>query len=164
MTPVELNPAQAELLNTRCDVVIGSCSAARLPSVCWGMGGRVHGDRRRVTVWLRKDQAGPLLDDVAATGAISAVFNVPVTLETLQLKGRDASIRAADGADAEWLHGYIGRLVREIALVQFDERFARAAFEQDIASLIAIEFTIAAIFMQTPGPQAGQVANAHGEP
>ena len=41
--------------------------------------------------------------------------------------------------------------------LQFDERFARAAFnEQDIASLIAIEFTIAAIFMQTPGPPAGR--------
>ena len=93
-----LDPAQAERLNTRCDMVVGACSAARVPSVCWGMGGRVHEDRRSVTLWLRRDQAGQVLSDVAATGAISAVFNVPATLETLQLKGRDARIRdAAEG-------------------------------------------------------------------
>mgnify|MGYP000964195960 CR=1 FL=1 len=54
-----LDPAQAERLNTRCDMVVGACSAARVPSVCWGMGGRVHEDRRSVTLWLRRDQAGP---------------------------------------------------------------------------------------------------------
>lgn len=119
------------------------------------MGGRVHDDRRRITVWLHRGQAAPVLADVAATGAISAVFNVPATLETLQVKGSDASIRPATPADAEWLAVHVANMVREIALVHFDERFVRAAFEYDIADLVAIDFTLNAIFTQTPGPQAG---------
>lgn len=127
------------------------------------MAGRVHDDRRSVTVWLRRDQANSVLADILATGSVSAVFNVPITAETLQLKGHDAKIRAARDEDAAWVQQHLQNLEREIGLVHFAPAFVRAVFQNEIADLIAIEFTIAAIFLQTPGPQAGSLHQApHG--
>ena len=148
--------SQFELLNTRCDVVVASRSPKHVPSVCWGMGGHIHDDRSTVSVWLRKDQALRLLDDIEATGAVSAVFNVPYSTVSFQLKGSDARVRPVAPADLPILEVHCRNMVRELALVDFGEIFARTFFEQPADSLVAVDFTVTSMFEQTPGPRAGK--------
>lgn len=145
-----------ERLNGRCDCVVSSCSAAGLPSVCWGMGSQVEMDGRRATIWVAREQALQLVSDVAATGRIAVSYSEPLTNFSLQIKGRDARVRDSRPADSAVLQQHLGNMVREISAVGFTPEFVRAAFEKSLAELVAVEFVIDAQFSQTPGPGAGQ--------
>ena len=147
---------QLELLNTRSDVVIATRSATLAPSVCWSMGGHVAEDRKSATVWARRDHASQAISDIASNGWIAAVFTVPFTSFSLQLKGQDARVRAVKATDAALLERHVSNMVRELRLVNVREAFARAAFDQCPDDLVAIDFTIHAVFEQTPGPRAGR--------
>ena len=151
-----LSPDHRALLNARCDVIVASRGAAMRPSVCWAMGGHVHEDRRTITIWLRRDQAGAVPEDVRANGRVSAVFGVPLTSVSLQVKGHDARVRDALHSDAEILRSYAQNMVRELQLISFPEALARTVFEQPLDALLAITFTVHSVFQQTPGPGAGQ--------
>lgn len=151
-----IDPALFETLNTRCDVVVSSAGADRLPSLCWGMAGRLLDDRCTVEAWVREDQARQLLADVRASGRAAVVFSEPYTNLAVQLKGRDASVRAATLEDAPLLRRHVEHMVRELERVQFGEAFARTFFEQPWSALAVVRFTAEAYFVQTPGPQAGQ--------
>jgi len=152
---VLISAQHIELLNSRCDVVVGSRSANLVPSVCWGMGGHVHDDGRRITVWLARAQAGVVLDDIAATGAIAAVFNEPFTSIAVQIKGSDARIRDAQDHDQRILGRHLSNMIHEVGRVGFDEPFVRTVFDLPLQALAAIEFSVDSLFQQTPGPRAG---------
>lgn len=156
-----LTSQQRDLLNTRCDVVVSSRNDRLVPSVCWGMGGHVDDDGRRATVWLRRDQARPIVADVRANACLAAVFCVPHTSVALQVKGEDARVRAATELDAQRLQAHVDNLVREIELVQLNETFTRTLFEQPLEELVAIEFTVTSVYEQTPGPGAGHAIGGH---
>jgi hypothetical protein len=151
-----IDAALLATLNQRCDVVLSSGSAAAVPSLCWGMAGRVLADGRTVQAWVREDQARQFLADVRATGRVAAVFNEPYTSVAVQLKGGGARVRAASRDDEAFLSDHVARMVRELARVNFDEGFARNFFEQPWTMLAVVSFEAAEVFVQTPGPRAGQ--------
>lgn len=155
-----LAPEDIAFMNTRCDVVVGSASAAGVPSMCWGMGGHVSAQGRRVTVWLSRAQSHAVVADVRATGRIAATFCEPFTSRSRQLKGADAQVRDARQADAPTLTAHLRNMEREIGRVGFCAAFTHAAFHQPLTALVAIEFTPADHFEQTPGPQAGREIEA----
>jgi hypothetical protein len=143
-------------LNQHCDVVLSSGSAAAVPSLCWGMAGRVLDDRRTVEAWVREDQARQFLADVRATGRVAAVFSEPFTNVAVQLKGRGGSVRPATRDDAAFLREHVGHMVAELARVNFAEAFARNFFEHPWTLLAVVRFEADEVFVQTPGPRAGQ--------
>lgn len=145
-----------EKINSRCDVVLSSASAAAVPSLCWGMAGRLLADRRTVEAWVRDDHGRQFLADVRSTQRAAAVFNEPYTNIAVQLKGRDAGVRPATADDQAFLRLHVGHMVRELHRVHFDEPFARAFFEQPWSLLAVVRFTADQVFAQTPGPRAGQ--------
>lgn len=144
-----------DLLNARCDVVVCSRSVTFAPSICWGAGCRVHPDGSHVTVWLARDRAATVLADIAATGAIAAVFSQPYTNLSLQIKGRDAVVRDARTEDQLTLDAHLDNMIREIALVGFGEPLVRSVFDVALDQLAAIDFTVHSVFEQSPGPHAG---------
>jgi len=155
-----IDAALLATLNQRCDVVLSSGSAAAVPSLCWGMAGRVLDDRRTVQAWVREDQARQLLADVRATGRAAAVFSEPYTSVAVQLKGGRASVRAASQEDEAFLRQHVGHMVEQLARVNFGEVFVRSFFEQPWTLLAVVSFEAAAVFVQTPGPRAGQPLGA----
>ena len=147
-------------INERSDVVLSSSSAAAVPSLCWGMAGRLLEDRRTVEAWVREDQARQFLADVRATGRVAAVFNEPYTHAAVQLKGSGASVRAASRDDEAFLRHHVGNMVTELARVYIPEAFARNFFEHPWTQLAVVRFEAAEVFVQTPGPRAGQPLGA----
>ncbi len=147
-------------INQHCDVVLSSASAAGVPSLCWGMAGRVLDDRRTVEAWVREDQARQFLADVRATGRVAAVFSEPYTSVAVQMKGSGASVRAATRDDEAFLRHHVGNMVRELALLYIPEQFARNFFEQPWTALAVVRFEAGDAFVQTPGPRAGQPLGA----
>lgn len=154
--PAVIDDALFATLNQRCDIVLSSASAAAVPSLCWGMAGRLLGDRRTVEGWVREDQGRQFLADVRATGRVAAVFSEPYTNLAVQFKGRGASVRAATRDDEAFLREHVGNIVRELARLNFPEAFVRNFFEQPWTLLAAVRFEACETFVQTPGPRAGQ--------
>lgn len=119
-------------------------------------GCRVAQDRRRVTLLLCRPQAQRVLECLQANGAIAAVFSQPSTHRTLQLKGRDAIVDAVLPADQGLMARYVEGIVAEFGPLGFSAPFARTLMACPSEQAVAVSFTPAAAFMQTPGPRAGE--------
>jgi hypothetical protein len=85
---------------------------------------------------------------------ISATFTLPKTHRTLQFKGNDARIAPLDEHDRAAIDAYRTSFAAVICPLGFADRFAQA-FLATPADEVAIEFTPAEAFQQTPGPAAG---------
>jgi hypothetical protein len=155
-----IDAATLDFINTRADVVLGSCSAGLLPSVCWGMGCHAAAGGQRITVWVAREQAQALLADINATQAVAATFSEPSTNRTVQLKGRNARLREQQPGDAAILERHRVNMVREVGLMGFSEVSVRTVFGPPLTSLVAVEFTPNEAFEQTPGPKAGKPLGA----
>lgn len=155
-----IDDALFETINQRADIVLSSCSATGEPSLCWGMAGRLLDDRRTVQAWVREDQARQFLADVRASGRVAAVFNEPYTNIAVQLKGGGGSVRAASREDEPFLRLHVDHMVQALARVNFNEVFARNFFDQPWTMLAVVSFAATQVFVQTPGPRAGQPLTA----
>lgn len=154
MSPID--DALFTCLNERCDVALSTVSAGGQPTLCWGMGGRLLDDRRTVEAFVREDHARQCLANLRNDGRAALVFVEPFTNVAVQFKGRDTTWRPATREDEPFLRFHVDNMVRELARVQFNATFARAFFEQPWSLLAMVRFTADQVFVQTPGPQAGQ--------
>jgi hypothetical protein len=118
-------------------------------------GCRVSADRRRVTVFLSAAQSAALLADLRGNGTIAVVFSRPSTHRTIQLKGSDATVVPMTGEDPRLLAAYSRQWAAEIRPLGFSKEFAGILAPLAPGDVVAVAFTPAAAFLQTPGPKAG---------
>jgi hypothetical protein len=133
-----------------------SCRPGALPSLSRCIGARVAPDRRSVTLLMGATPAAGVLDEVRRNGAIAAVFSQPSTHKTLQLKGSDARIVPIEPGDEALSRRYVDAFVAELVPFGYPEAVIRAFLACPPDDLVAVQFTPAAAFSQTPGPQAGE--------
>ncbi|MBL8484509.1 MAG: hypothetical protein JNJ60_20105, partial [Rhodocyclaceae bacterium] len=97
---------------------VAICLAARdavnRPAIARGLGCKMLDDGRRVAVFLAASQAPGVLDNIAQNGAVAAVFCLPSSNRTLQLKGTDAVAVAPQPGDAERIRCYVEAFAREV--------------------------------------------------
>ena len=141
-------------------VSAATCRAGALPNIARATGCRVSFDRRVVTLLLAATPGAAVLDDVRRTGVIAVVFTQPSTHRTLQLKGNDARIVPLEAGDLDLLERYVRAFAADVAPFGFSEAYMRALLACPPDDLIAVQFTIAAAFSQTPGPRAGEPLSA----
>ncbi|MBA4265789.1 MAG: hypothetical protein C0453_11950 [Comamonadaceae bacterium] len=141
-------------------VIVSSCGADLTPSVMRAVGSQISGNGCQLTVYLCRSQSGQLLQDVARSGRLAAVFSQPSTHRTVQLKTRTAHLREATEHDAPALQRYLAGMERELTNVGFAAVYARAMLACRLEDVVAIEFTPDLAFDQTPGPMAGQPISA----
>lgn len=154
--PPLLDEAQAAFIAGRVSINVASCSAGLAPSVARANGCRVSPDRRRVTVFVPAARAAALLGDLGAGGAIAAVFSLPSTHETLQLKGGRAEIAPAEDGDGALMRRWAEAFARELGDLGYPAGFARGLTSGAQEACVAISFEPTAAFVQTPGPNAGR--------
>jgi hypothetical protein len=154
-----LDTAHASFIQGPVSVVVASRNADGVTDVVRGCGCRVSRDRRQVTVLVEPGRASSLLDDVAANGMIAVVFSQPSTHQTIQLKGTDARVVRVTAADRAAARQHLRVWSEDLERIGFDVRFA-GALHGGTGELVAIRFTPAAAFQQTPGPAAGQPLKA----
>jgi hypothetical protein len=151
-----LKDAQAQFIQGGVATTVASRNAANVPSLGRAVGVSVTVDRTRITVLLRRSQAGALLDDIASSRALAMVCAQPSTHHTLQIKSADAVVHAPEAIDAAALARYVEAFHRELAPVGYTLEWTRAMLGYTPADLAAVTFTPQAIFSQTPGPRAGE--------
>lgn len=155
-----LDPEHAAFIQGRVSIIAASRNHDNEPNLSRAIGCRVSADRRRVTLFLFAAQSGALLADVRANGAIAVVFSQPSTHRTVQLKGTDAAAAELTKDDVQVLGAYRQKFIAELESIGFSEPFTRALLACPAGDVVAVGFTVAAAFVQTPGPKAGTPLHA----
>ena len=151
-----LKEAQAEFIQGGVATTVASCSARGLPSLSRSVCCTVSSDRQRITVLLRRSQAGALLEDVARSRTVAVVFAQPSTHRTLQIKSIDAVVHAPEVIDTARMARQAEGFHRELAPLGYTAEWTQAMLGYTPDDLVAVSFTPQAIFSQTPGPKAGE--------
>jgi hypothetical protein len=147
---------QAAFIQGGVGMSAATCRSGALPNIARATGCRVSADRSVVTLLLAATPGAAVLDDIRRGAAIAVVFTQPSTHRTLQLKGDDARIVALEPGDVDLVESYVRAFAADVAPFGFSEAYMRALLACPQDDLVAVRFTIAAAFSQTPGPRAGE--------
>src|SRR5688500_9745105 len=160
-TPL-IPPALLAMMARGVSVIVASRDLAFRPSVMRAIGSQVAAGGSMITVFISRRQARQLIQDVAATGHIAAVFSEPATHRTVQVKATRAVLRNAEPADELVLASYLSSMEDEIERAGYPPLVARAMLAHRIDDLVAISFAPEQAFDQTPGPKAGALLSGGG--
>jgi hypothetical protein len=151
-----LDATQAMFLSGPIAINVASHDADLVPSIARAYGCRISSDRRQVAVFVSTMRSRELLRDLRAGSPIAVVFTRPKTHATLQLKGTRAEILPLAPGDREIIRAYGAAFAGEIRDLGFADHFTRAMLAPAEEDALAVVFTPAAMFEQTPGPVAGK--------
>ena len=144
-----------EMMTRGVSVNVASRDVALRPSLMRAVGSSVARGGQLVTVYLSRRQSRQLIQDVAATGYIAAVFSQPATHRAVQVKSTRAVLRNAEPSDEPVLAAYLASMEHEIQQVGYAPAMTRAMLAHRLEDLVAISFEPEQAFDQTPGPKAG---------
>jgi len=126
------------------------------PFVARAVGCRFSSDLQQLTLFFPKADAREMLAHIADNGRLAAVFSLPSTHQSLQLKGSDARGSKVVKADFELVISYCRAFVTHLEKLGFAPRTIETMLAVEPNDLCAITFTPSAAFSQTPGPNAGR--------
>lgn len=150
-----LTPAHAAFLPHRTSMNVAVCDGQNRPSLARGLGIRVSGDRRLVSVFLSQTHATQVLRCLGEGSAIALAVTRPTTHETLQLKGKVVQIAPMSADDLSALASYQDSVVEEIVSLGYQTEFVRSLLSGS-EDCLAVVFQPTELFNQTPGPRAGE--------
>lgn len=148
-----INDELKEFLESGVAVVIGTADERGRPGVVFGWGPRISEDRSHVTLFLERARAATPLANLASTGQIAMTVASPVSVRSVQLKGRWQGQSEATGNDLDWVQKHRDAFLIEASLVGDPPAGISNLWMDD---LLRIDFSVERAFDQTPGPSAGQ--------
>jgi hypothetical protein len=155
-----LDESRVKFIQGRVCLTVASRDEQLRPSVCVAIGCRVNGSRDEVTVLVPRMDAGSLLDHVHRTGEIALVAADPVSHEAVQVKGSDARVAEVLPGDAPMVGRHLESLSELLLQLGTPPAFVHQVAEISRSECVAICFTPMAMFLQTPGPHAGESLEA----
>lgn len=161
MTP-ELSRAQAAFIQGPVSISLASRNAAGQTTIARGLACRVSESRDQIAILVCAARSAPLLADLRVNGWVAASYSLPATHETLQVKGRDARVEPAQPGDEALAAAHRANFATQIAVGGFTAAFTEALLHHEPGQLCWVRFTPAAVYMQTPGPRAGERLKAGG--
>ena len=165
LAPPLLDDANAAFIQGGVTINASSRTIENKPVMAKAVGCRVSKDRRTITLLFHSSIAGDIIAGIQASRQIAVVFSMPGTNQTIQLKGSDAVVVEMQKQDRKIAERYCESFVRNVCPLGYSEPLIRAYLWFDPEELLAIAFTPAEAFLQTPGPRAGEPlqtgANVH---
>ncbi len=174
----ELSRMQAAFIQGPVSISLASRDAVRRTTIARGLSCRVSEARDQISILVCGVRAAPLLAELrvdegmdargrathgaVAGGWVAASYSLPATHETLQVKGRDARVEPAQPGDEALAAAHRAAFATQIAVAGFTPAFTEALLHHEPGQLYWVRFTPAAVYMQTPGPRAGERLKAGG--
>lgn len=143
----------AELIASGVDIHVGTRDADHEPASMLAMGAKVHADGCAVTVYLPEATCAATLANLKSNGHIAICLTRPRDHQSVQLKGSVTRIRASESADKEFQAVHRAALVEQFAGVGIPRSATRRLVWWPS---VAVEVAVNAVFLQTPGPRAGE--------
>jgi len=133
-------------------VIVAACDGRLTPETVRAWGTRLLEDRRTIDVFVGREPARRLVDDLRGQGAMAMAIANVTTYQAVQLKGRCTDIGEADESDRRRVRAHGEAFVDGLCRVGIGERAARGILVSDI---VRLRFVPEHLFNQTPGPDAG---------
>jgi hypothetical protein len=151
-----VDDATAVFVTSGVSINIASRDLALRPSVARCCGCRIDRDRRELRVLMVRRQTEPVLNDLAVTGEVAAVFSEVDSHRTLQIKASGARVDDADADDLAAARKYQRDFAASLDAIGHLPAFTEMLLGVDENDLVVVVMQPSALFVQTPGPGAGQ--------
>ncbi|MCP5227156.1 pyridoxamine 5'-phosphate oxidase family protein [Accumulibacter sp.] len=151
-----LDRDSAAFIQTGVAISLAACGADRMPNNARALGCKLVDGQQRVAIFMRLSQTHALVANIRENGLVAAVFSLPSSNRTLQLKGSDAQVVDFDHADLMLIERHTEAFLREVLPEGISELAVRTIHDWSPDDMLTVVFTPSAAFSQTPGPRAGQ--------
>lgn len=130
----------------------GSRNAKLRPTATWAFGALADGNKGIITAIVPEIEGAQTFENLAENGRACLVISDPPTHETYQFKGQHRETRSCTEADYTVQEIYISKLIAHLESLGYGEHIW-GPFVKNPA--MAVTFEVEDIFVQTPGPGAG---------
>ncbi len=132
---------------------VGPRNAKLRPTVTWAFGALADGGAGTITLFVPEIEGAKTFENLAENGRTSLVLVDATTHESYQLKGQHRETRPCSDADYTVQEIYLSKLIAYLEPFGCGEKLWNG-FEHRPAK--AVTFAVEDIFVQTPGPGAGE--------
>jgi hypothetical protein len=151
-----LDADNAAFIMSGVSIAVASSRGDGLPTIVRAWGCRVAADLCEVTVFVSPAQGDPVLACLRDGRPLAAVFSLPSSHRTIQLKSPVTDIAPCTRDDRPAIERYIRDFAADLMSIGHDESFTSAYLEFASRDLVRVTFRPAEAFVQTPGPRAGE--------
>lgn len=137
-------------------IILGTRGDGFTPDISRGVGLSTAPGGETVDIMISRWQWPKAIANLQANGVLAMTVSAPHTYRTYQLKGQ-ALVHPATGADLATAASYVRRMIDLFATLAMTEAFA--SNWMSLRDVVVVRLTVAEVFIQTPGPQAGQPAS-----
>jgi len=139
-------------------IILAVADRAARPTIARAVGARFDAQAQSILLLVSRGQWPALTGSIAPDGKIAATFCRAEDYTTFQVKGRVRRVLEPGGAE----HDLAARYVRITSDTLGELGVDQALIDQWVFrdDLIGLDFTPEAVFVQTPGPDAGRALEA----
>lgn len=148
-----LSEELSELIASGVDIYVATRDAALEPLSMLAMGARVHGGGCAVTVYLPEALSAGTVANLNGNQQIAITISRPQDHKTVQLKGIATGIRPGEPAEKELIAVLRAGLIEQFAIVGIPRHHSRRLVWWPS---LAVDVAVNGVFVQTPGPLAGE--------
>ena len=141
------------LIESGVAAVVGTGDAAGRPQVAYGWAPRSGATPSALEVFLDTARAGPTLANLRANGRIAVTIGDPVSVRSVQFKGRFQGVAEPTEADRAWVQQQREAFLVATSLVGDAPSMIRNLWMDEV---VRVTLEVDAAFDQTPGPLAGR--------
>ena len=150
-----IDEATSAFLQGGVSILVATSDRTNTPYLVRAAGCQVSPDRGEVTLLV--PGADPFLDAVRETGRIAVTFTQPSTHRTYQIKGEGARILGKRDTDEELTRAYTRAFAADLGPLGYSQAFVESLVWIAPTELTPLSFAPSAVFLQTPGPRAGEL-------
>ncbi|MGY6274519.1 hypothetical protein [Methylomonas sp. MgM2] len=150
------NPAQiAEFLRLPVSINLAVCGDKRYPSLARGLACRFDASNLELCLYVSEISAKKLLADLKPHLRLAAVFCLPSTEQTIQIKCRVEKLRTAEADERRLIERACSQFAKEVADFGLSRDFVDHFLYAEKCMAIITQAT--EFYEQTPGPLAGSI-------
>lgn len=143
----------AEMFEGGVSVLVGTRDASLRPEATRGYGAVVHADRQRITVFLPTEVSARACANLRDNGRVCVGFSSILEAKTIQVKGQLEELRECDETDRAVIERYQMAYAEVLTVTGLPRALTRSL---NAWPSVAVRFVVEDIFVQTPGPNAGE--------
>lgn len=149
-----IDDALKEFCESGVSALLGTVDAEGRPHLSYAWGPRIHPGGAAVSLYVDRERAGALLAGSDVGAQIAATFTDPVSMRSIQLKGRIIGTGEPDDAERHWVERHRDAFTTTTSLVGDPPHAIRNLWLQ--GPTVRVDLSVERGFDQTPGPNAGQ--------
>jgi hypothetical protein len=150
-----LREEHAAFITEGLSITASSRNSRLIPSLSRVISCKVSENRDFITLYLAGQHAHQLLLDIKQSGSLAVVFSRPSSHQTIQIKGLNAKQLEVEPTDLAGIYRSTQAFCDDLQSIAYNPEIGRALHGCSEEQIVAIGFTPAMVFEQSPGLKAG---------